>query len=50
MTSIIKDQIKLQYSNRDLTENTAAVYRKEIELLKNEMKKKEDLLKTLLDT
>ena len=50
MTSIIKDQIKLQHSNQDLTENTAAVYRKEIELLKNEMKKKEDLLKTLLDT
>ena len=50
MTGIIKDQIKLQHSNQEPTENTFAVYRKEIELLKNEMKKKEDLIKTLLDT
>ena len=50
MTGIIKDQIKLQHSNQESTENTSAVYRKEIELLKNEMKKKEDLTKTLLDT
>ena len=49
MTGIIKDQIKLQHSNQESTENTFAVYRKEIELLKNEMKKK-DLIKTLLDT
>ena len=49
MTGIIKDQIKLQHSNQKSTENTFAVYRKEIELLKNEMKKKEDLIKTLLD-
>ena len=50
MTGIIKDQIKLQHSNQESTENTSAVYRKEIELLKNEMKKKEDLIKTSLDT
>ena len=50
MTGIIKDQIKLQHSNQESTENTFAVYRKEIELLKNEMKKKEDLIKILLDT
>ena len=50
MTGIIKDQIKLKHSNQESTENTFAVYRKEIELLKNEMKKKEDLIKTLLDT
>ena len=50
MTGLIKDQIKLQHSNQESTENTFAVYRKEIELLKNEMKKKEDLIKTLLDT
>ena len=50
MTGIIKDQIKLQHSNQESSENTFAVYRKEIELLKNEMKKKEDLIKTLLDT
>ena len=50
MTGIIKDQIKLQHSNQEPTENTFAVYRKEIELLKNEMKKKEDLIKTLFDT
>ena len=50
MTGIIKDQIKLQHSNQESTENTSAVYRIEIELLKNEMKKKEDLTKTLLDT
>ena len=40
MTGIVKNQIKLQYSNQESTENTSAVYRKEIELLKNEMKKK----------
>ena len=34
MTGIIKDQIKLQHSNQELTENTSTVYRKEIELLK----------------
>ena len=50
MIGIIKDQIKLQHSNQESTENTSAVYRIEIELLKNEMKKKEDLTKTLLDT
>ena len=50
MTGIIKDQIKLQHSNQESTENTFAVYQKEIELLKNDMKKKEDLIKTLLDT
>ena len=50
MTGIIKDQIKLQHSNQEPTKNTSAVYRKEIELLKSEMKKKEDLIKTLLDT
>ena len=50
MTDIIKDQIKLQHSKQEPTENTSAVYRKEVELLKNEMKKKKDLIKTLLDT
>ena len=50
MTGIIRDQTKLQHTNQESTENTSAVYRKEIELLKNEMKKKEDLIKTLLDT
>ena len=50
MTGIIKDQIKLQQSKQESTENTFAVYRKEIELLKNKMKKKEDLIKTSLDT
>ena len=40
MTDIIKDQIKLQHSKQEPTENTSAVYRKEVELLKNEMKKK----------
>ena len=50
MTGIIKDQIKVQHSNQESTENTFAVYRKEIELLKNEMKKKENLIKALLDT
>ena len=40
MTGIIRDQIKLQHSNQESTENTPAIYRKEIELLKNEMKKK----------
>ena len=34
MTGIIKDQIKLQHSNQESTENTSAVYRKEIELLR----------------
>ena len=48
MTGIIRDQIKLQHSNQESTENTS-VYRKEIELLKNKMKKKEDLIKTILD-
>ena len=50
MTGIIRDQTKLQHTNQESAENTSAVYRKEIELLKNEMKKKEDLIKTLLDT
>ena len=50
MTGIIKNQIKLQHSNQGSTENTSAVYRKEIELLKNGMKKKEVLIKILLDT
>ena len=50
ITGIIKDRIKLQHSNQESTKNTSAVYRKETELLKNEMKKKEDLIKTLLDT
>ena len=40
MTGIIKGQIKLPYSKQESTENTYAVSRKEIELLKNEMKKK----------
>ena len=48
MTSIIKDQIKLKHSNQESIENTSAVYRKEIELLKNEMKKKENLIKANL--
>ena len=30
MIGIIKDQIKLQHSNHESTENTTAVYRKEI--------------------
>ena len=34
MTGIIKDQIKLQHLNQESTENTSAVYQKEIELLK----------------
>ena len=50
MIGIISDQIKLQHSNQKSTKNTSSVYRKEIELLKKEMKKKEDLIKTLLDT
>ena len=50
MTGIIRNQIKLQNSNQESTENTSAFYRKLIELLKHEMKKKEDLLKTLSDT
>ena len=50
ISGIIKDQIKLQHSNQESTENASAVYRKEIELLKNKMKKKEDLIETLLDT
>ena len=50
MIGIISDQIKLQHSNQKSTKNTSPVYRKEIELLKKEMKKKEDLIKTLLDT
>ena len=49
MTGIIRDRIKLQHSNQESVENTS-VCRKEIELLKNEMKKKEDLIKTILDT
>ena len=44
------DQLKLQHSNQESTENTSPVYRKIIELLKNEMKNKEDLIKTLLYT
>ena len=47
ISGIIKDQIKLKHSNQESTENASAVYRKEIELLKNKMKKKEDLIKTL---
>ena len=31
-------------------ENTSAVYQKETESLKNKLKKKEDLIKPLLDT
>ena len=50
MIGIISDQIKLQHSNQKSTKNASPVYRKEIELLKKEMKKKEDLIKTLLDT
>ena len=50
MTGIIKYQIKLQHSNQESTENIFAVFRKVIELLKNEIKKKDDLIKTLLDT
>ena len=50
MTGIIKDQIKLQHSNQESTGNTSAVCWIEMKLLKNEMKKKEDLIKTLLDT
>ena len=42
--------MKLQHSIQESTENTSAVYRKEIELIKNEMKTKENLVKTLLDT
>ena len=49
ITGIIKDQIKLQHSSRESTENTSAIHRKEIELLKNEIKKREDLIKNLLD-
>ena len=49
LTGIIKDQIKLQHSNQESTENTSAVYLKEIESLKDEMKKKkEGLIKALL--
>ena len=43
-TSIIKNQIKPQHSNQESTENTSAVYQKEIELLENETKKKEDVI------
>ena len=50
MIGIISDQIKLQHSNQESTKNNSPVYRKAIELLKKEMKKKEDLIKTLLDT
>ena len=49
MTGIFKDQIKLQHSSQESTEKTSAVYQKEIELIKSEMKT-EDLIKTLLDT
>ena len=49
-TSIIKNQIKPQHSNQESIENTSAVYQKEIELLEDETKKKEDVMKTLLDT
>ena len=48
--SRVNCQTKSQLSNQESTENTFAIYRKEIALLKNEMKKKEDLIKTLLDT
>ena len=47
ITGIIKDQIKLQHSDQELTENCMAVQRKKIELLKNEIKEKEDLIETL---
>ena len=47
---INKDQIKLQHSDQEPTENFFALHRKEIQLLKHEIKKKEDLIKTLLDT
>ena len=40
ITGIIKDQIKLQHLDQESTENPTAVQRKEIELLKNEIKKK----------
>ena len=50
MTGLIKKKIKLQHSSQESTENTSAVYRKEIKLLKNRVKKKEVLIKTLLDT
>ena len=49
MTGTFKDQIKQQHSSQESTEKTSSVYRKEIELIKSEMKKKEDLIKTLLD-
>ena len=49
ITGIIKDQIKLQHSNQESTENTSAVHQEETQLLINEMKNKEDLIKTLLD-
>ena len=42
ITGIIKDQIKLQHSGQECTENSIAGQRKEIELLRNEI--------TLLDT
>ena len=50
MTAIFKYQIKLQHTSQESTEKTSAVYRKEIELIKSEMKKKEDLINPLLDT
>ena len=49
ITGIIKDQIKLQHSDQESTENSIDVQLKEIESLINEIKKK-DLIKTLLDT
>ena len=39
ITGIIKDQIKLQQSHQESTENSFAVQRKEIEIKKNERKK-----------
>ena len=50
ITGIIKDQIKLQNSDQESTENSTAIQRKGTELLKNEIKKREDLIKTLSDT
>ena len=50
ITGIIKDQIKLQNSDQESTENSTAIQRKGTELLKNEIKKREDLIKALLDT
>ena len=40
ITDIVKDQIKLKHSDQESAENSIAVQQKEIELLKNEIKKK----------